>query len=279
MIRLVRDSQRAQAAGAFYCNANSGEFNRSDFEGMDAVINLAGYGIMRRWTLSVKREIERSRVLGTEFLCDIFSRLDNPPKVFLCASATGFYGDRGDECLVEESAAGEGFLARLAERWESAARAASSQGTRVVNMRFGAVLAKDGGVLGMLRLPFKLGLGATVGDGSGYMNWVSMRDALRAAEFILRNDTVSGPVNIVSPVPARNGDFARTLAKVVNRPVFLSLKEPVVKLIFGQMGKEVVMSGARVFPRKLLKAEFRFEDADLEKFLCLELGGRLGEKN
>lgn len=280
VVRLVRGSRRHAPASAasVYCDARSGAFNRLDFEGMDAVIHLAGYGIMRRWTPSAKREIERSRVDGTDFLCAVFSALENPPKTFLCASATGFYGDRGDERLDEESACGEGFLARVAQRWENSAKAASSLGIRVANLRFGAVLAKDGGALGMMRLPFKLCLGGTVGDGSAYLSWISRRDAVRAADFILRNDSVSGPVNVVSPRPARNRDFVRAVARAVNRPAFLPIRESVLRLVFGQAGKEVIMSSARVFPRKLLNAGFRFEHEDLQDFLDSELGGRLPEQ-
>lgn len=279
VFRLVRNSERSHEAASVYYNIGSGAFRKSDFEGMDAVIHLAGYGIVRRWTSSAKKAIVRSRVGSTELLCRIFSVLDNPPKVFLCASATGFYGDRGDERLSEESRSGEGFLARLAQRWENAAQAASLSGARVVNLRFGVVLAKNGGALGMMRLPFRLGLGATAGDGSGYLSWVSLRDAVRAVEFILDNKAVSGPVNIVSPAPVRSGDFVRILAKTVNRPAFLSLNKSVVKLVFGQMGEEVVLSSARVFPQKLIKAGFVFEHSGLENFLRLELGERICEKN
>ncbi len=245
---------------------------------MDAVIHLAGHGIMRRWTSSAKKTIEESRVASTEFLSAVFSRVENPPKVFLCASATGFYGNRGDECLGEESGSGDGFLARLAEKWENAANSVSSPGTRVVNLRFGVVLAKDGGALGMILLPFKLGLGGTIADGSGYMSWISRRDAVRAVEFILCNEVVSGPVNIVSPTPVRNRDFVSALARVLGRPAFLPLKEFFIKIIFGQMAGEVILSSARVFPKKLLEAGFRFEHEDIEDFLCLELGEQTLEK-
>ncbi|WP_462137331.1 TIGR01777 family oxidoreductase [Candidatus Mycalebacterium sp.] len=273
VIRIVRDRRRARPQErAVLCDPVGREFNPRDFEGADAVIHLAGRNIMRRWTDSAKAEIECSRVAGTEFLASALAGLENPPKVFLCASATGFYGDRDDEILSERSGAGEGFLARVAEKWENAAKAAGSA-TRVVNLRFGMVLARDGAALKMMRIPFLLGLGTRIGDGSGYMSWISKRDAVRAMEFILANDSVSGPVNIVSPVPMPNADFTRCLARVLGRPVFLSLSARIIKFVFGEMGEEVIMSSVRVVPEKLISAGFRFEDGNLEAFLRAELKG------
>lgn len=272
VLRIVRQRRLAcPQNGAILCNPVRREFNPRDFEASDAVINLAGHPVMRRWTESAKAEIERSRVDGTEFLASSLSVLENPPKVFLCASATGFYGDRGDEILSENSAAGRGFLAQVAEKWENAAKAASSA-TRIVNLRFGMVLARDGAALKTMRIPFLLGLGARIGDGSGYMSWISKRDAVRAIEFILTNNSVSGAVNIVSPTPVSNADFTRCLARVLRRPVFLSLGGPLVKFVLGEMGEEVIMSSARVVPEKLTSAAFRFEDENLENFLRAELG-------
>ncbi len=273
--RLVRSAKRKPAAdGLVFYDADSGVYNPRDFEQMDAVIHLAGHGVMRRWTSSAKKAIEQSRVASTEFLASVFSNLDRPPKVFLCASAVGFYGHRGDEILKEESGPGEGFLAQVAVRWEKAANAASSDRTRVASLRFGMVLEKNGGALGMIKIPFKLGLGGTIGDGSDYISWISLYDAMRAVEFILTEKTVSGPVNIVAPVPVRSGDFSSTLARVVKRPAFLPLKKSAVKFVCGQMGEEVIMSSARVFPGRLLKAGFSFSYEKLEDFLYTEFGGR-----
>ncbi len=272
VLLIVRDSRGARKQeGAVLCDPVRGKFNPRDFEGADAVIHLAGRNIMRRWTDSVKAEIEHSRVAGTEFLASALLGLENPPKVFICASATGFYGNRDDEVLSERSGAGQGFLARVAEKWENAARAAGSA-TRVVNLRFGIVLARDGAALKMMRIPFLLGLGARIGDGSGYMSWISKRDAVRAMEFILANDSVSGPVNIVSPTPMPNADFTRCLSRALRRPVFLSLSEPLIKFVLGEMGEEVIMSSVRVVPEKLINAGFHFEDGNLETFLRAELG-------
>ncbi len=271
VIRVLRKPQRIQSPEkqVFY-DPYSGVLDKRDFEGADAFIHLAGLGIMRRWSPSVKMEIERSRVISTGFLSSVFSRLERPPGVFLCASATGFYGDRGQEVLNEQSGAGEGFLARVAREWEDTANSASPV-TRVVNLRFGVVLAKDGGALGMMRIPFMLGLGAKVGDGKDYLSWISRNDAVRAIEFIIGNNGIAGPVNIVSPAPVRNGDFTKCVASALRRPAFVSLNKSVLKLVLGEMGEEVVMSSARVLPDRLIKTGFQFDDSDLKTFLRSEL--------
>ena len=181
VLRLVRSTQRKPAAdGLIFYDADLGICNPRDFEQMDAFIHLAGHSVMCRWTSSAKKAIEQSRVASTEFLTSVFSNLDRPPKVFLCASATGFYGDKGDEVLREESGPGEGFLAQVAVRWEKAANTVFSDTTRVANLRFGMVLAKNGGALGMIKIPFKLGLGGTIGDGTHYISWISLHDVVRA---------------------------------------------------------------------------------------------------
>ena len=264
---VVRLKRSRRADGDFFDAAPR------DFEGADAAVNLCGFGIMRRWTASVKREIERSRVESAGFLSSVFSKLASPPKVFLCASATGFYGNRGDETLTEESAPGEGFLADVARRWEDAANRAAPQVPRIVNLRFGVVLSKRSAALRVAKVAFSLGLGAKAGDGSAFVSWISLADAVRAMRFVIDNGAVCGPVNIVSPSPVRGGDFSRSVGRALGRPVPFSVGERLVKLVFGEMGKEVIMSGARVVPQKLLKDGFRFEDEDLETFLRLEIGG------
>lgn len=247
-------------------------FRDADFEGADAAVNLCGYGIMRRWNSSVKKEIENSRVESASYLASVFSRLNRPPKVFLCASATGFYGSRADEILNEQSAEGEGFLARVAGRWEAAAKEVPPS-VRVVNLRFGIVLSSQGGALKTMKLPFKLGLGAVAGDGSGYMGWISLKDAVRAMEFAMENETVSGAVNIVSPSPSTNREFTRAVARAVGRKVFLSVPAGIIKLVFGEMGGEVITASARAVPGKLADAGFEFEDENLDEFLLSELSG------
>ena len=264
VVRLIR---RMSAAGPVFEDASSAR----SFEGADAAVNLCGFGIMRRWTASVKAEIERSRVESARFFASVFPRLSSPPNVFLCASATGFYGDRGDEVLTEESTAGQGFLSEVASRWEAAANA--SEVRRVVNLRFGVVLSKSGGALKMARVPFFLGLGAKVGDGSAYVSWISLADTVRAIRFAMDNSSISGPVNVVSPSPVRGAVFSRALGNALRRPVFLSVGNRLIKFVLGEMGGEVILSGARVLPQKLLKAGFNFSDGDLEDFLRLEIGG------
>ena len=264
---VVRLRRSRRAGGAFFDAAPG------DFEGADAAVNLCGLGIMRRWTAAAKKEIERSRVESAEFFADMFSGLSRPPKVFLCASATGFYGSRGDEPLTEESAAGEGFLADVARRWEDAAGSASSPATRVARLRFGVVLSNRAAMLRAARAVFSLGLGAKAGDGSAWLSWISLADAVRAMRFLIDNGGISGSVNIVSPSPVQSGDFSRTVGSVLKRPVFFTVPKRVIKLVLGEMGEEIILGGAKVAPRKLIKAGFRFEDEDLETFLRSEIGG------
>ena len=250
--------------------APSFDISPDDFEGADAVVNLCGFAIMRRWTSAAKKEIERSRINSAAFFADAFSRLARPPKVFLCASATGFYGGRGDEELTEKSAPGNGFLPSVARRWENEANRCPSSATRVANLRFGVVLSKRAPVLRLAKTVFSLGLGATAGDGNAWLSWISLNDAVRAIRFLIENGGVSGPVNIVSPSPVQSGDFSRTVGGVLKRPVFFTVPKRIIKTVLGEMGEEIILSSARVFPRKLLDNGFRFEDENLETFLRSE---------
>lgn len=236
-------------------------------------MNLCGFTIMRRWTATVKKEIEQSRVESAGFFADVFSGLSRPPKVFLCASATGFYGSRNGETLTEESPAGNGFLAGVARRWEEAATRAASPQTRVANLRFGVVLSKNAPMLRMARVVFSLGLGAKAGDGGAWLSWISLNDTVRAIRFLIDNGGISGSVNIVSPSPVQSGDFSRTVGRALNRPVFFTVPRRIIKLVLGEMGEEIVLGGARAVPQKLINAGFRFEDGDLETFLRSEIGG------
>ena len=247
------------------------DISPDNFEGADAVVNLCGFGIMRRWTSAAKREIKRSRVESAGFFADMFSALNRPPKLFLCASATGFYGNRGDEELTEKSAAGNGFPSAVALRWEDAANRSASSETRVANLRFGVVFSRNAPMLRMAKTVFSLGLGATAGDGNAWLSWVSLNDTVRAIRFLIENGGISGPVNIVSPSPVKSGDFSRTVGRVLKRPVFFTVPKRIIKLILGEMGEEIILASARVAPQKLLENGFRFEDGNLEIFLRSEL--------
>lgn len=238
-------------------------YNVSDFEDFEVVVNLAGETIFGRWTESKKNRIEKSRVESTKLLSEIFSKLDKKPTVFICASAIGYYGDRGDEILTEDSSKGKGFLASLCEKWEEAASSAAVLGVRAVSLRIGLVLSKKGGALKQMLVPFKMGFGGNIGDGNQYWSWITIYDLVRSIDFIITNDSIVGPVNLVSPEPIKNKDFSKTLGKVLNRPAILPVPAFAIKSIFGEMGREALLAGSRVLPKKLLDNGFKFSHTDL----------------
>ncbi len=238
--------------------------------GFDAVIHLAGKNVAGIWTEKFKRELHASRVVGTDTLAEAAAesyKRNGQPRIFLCASATGYYGNRGDEVLTEDSAPGKGFLAETCVAWEAAAQPARDAGLRVVNVRIGVVLAKDGGALKPLLLPFKLGLGGRIGDGRQFWSWVSLDDVVGAFVFALEHEQVRGPVNAVSPQPARNAEFVKALGRVLHRPTILPLPAWVIRLVMREMGEEMLLSSARVEPAKLMADGYRFQHPELEEAL------------
>jgi uncharacterized protein len=186
--------------------------------------------------------------------------------VLLCASAIGYYGDRGDEVLTEESRPGAGFLPDMCSAWEQEAQAAGALGTRVVNLRFGVVLSRDGGALAKMLLPFKLGLGGRLGSGKQYMSWIAVQDAVRAVEYAMITDSLRGPVNLSAPEPVTNVEFTSTLGRALHRPTIFPVPTFALKLLFGEMA-EVIQAGARVMPRKLSAAGFEFQYPKLRSAL------------
>lgn len=240
-----------------------GVINPPLLEGIDAVIHLAGENIMGRWTDAKKKRIFTSRVEGTKLLCKAFK---TPPSVFICASAIGFYGNRGDEILTEESSKGLGFLSDVCSEWEKAAQVLK---TRVVNARFGMVLSKRGGALKQMLPVFKWWMGGVMGSGNQWMSWVAIEDVLRAIDFILISQ-LTGPVNIVSPNPVTNLEFTKTLGNVLHRPTFMGMPTWAVKLVFGEMGEELLLSSQRVLPQKLENAGYRFTYPQLKEALINE---------
>jgi uncharacterized protein len=247
--------------------------NVQDFEGFDAVVHLAGENIAeKRWSTSRKKALRESRVGPTQRLSETLAKCQNPPKVFISASGAGFYGERGSEELTESSTVGEGFLADLARDWEAATKPAEQAGIRTVPLRLGVVLSAKSGALAKQLLPFKLGQGAVLGSGEQWISWISLNDLVAAIHFILMTDSLSGPINAVSPNPVTNRIFGRTLAKVLRRPYLLTIPGGMLRLLFGELADAALLASHRVQPTRLLSAGFQYDCPTLEAALKFNLG-------
>lgn len=236
----------------------------NQLEDIDIFINLSGENIVGRWTDKKKRLIRSSRLDTTNFLVDLMGKLKNPPKCFISASAIGYYGDRGNKELFEESENGSGFLEDLCAEWEQSANRAKAFGTRVVNLRIGVVLSKNGGALKQMLPVFKAGLGGVVGKGTQYWSWISIEDISRIIDYAIKSPEIKGPLNAVSPNPATCRQFVKTLAGVLNRPAFIPVPSIVVKLVFGEMGEHALLASTRVIPKKLLDSGYSFYHSQLD---------------
>ena len=268
--RLFRGDRAGSAP--FSWEPEKGIVKLSNSIQLDGVIHLAGDNIASgRWTAAKKERIRNSRVAATALLVSALGRLTNPPKTFLCASAVGIYGDRGAETLTEESPAGTGFLAEVTKAWEQEALRAESFGARCCLLRFGVILDKEGGALGKMLLPFKLGLGGVLGSGKQYMSWISRADAIKAIQLLLEKQTASGPYNLTSPSPCTNRDFTKALGRALHRPTLFTVPEFALKTILGEMAEATLLSSARVIPNHLLELGFSFSDPNLSEFLSLTL--------
>ena len=235
--------------------------------GFDAVVHLAGESIVGRWTDEKKRKIRNSRVAGTAALAAALAQAKAKPQVFVCSSAIGYYGDRGDEVLNEESAPGTGFLPDVCREWESATKAAADAGIRTVQMRTGVVLSPKGGALGKMLTPFKMGAGGRIGNGRQWMSWIDVQDMVGAIHHILKSDLLQGPVNMVAPKPVTNQEFTKTLASVLSRPAIFPMPAFVVKLAFGEMGETVLLGSQRVEPAQLVASGYPFRFSSLRASL------------
>jgi uncharacterized protein (TIGR01777 family) len=235
--------------------------------GFDAVIHLAGESIFGRWTAAKKAKIRDSRVAGTLNLAQALARAEDKPKVFVCGSAIGYYGNRGDEALSEESAPGTGFLAQVCREWEEATTPAVQADIRTAHIRTGIVLSPRGGALGAILLPFKLGLGGRTGNGRQWMSWIDVQDMVGAIHHILKNDLLQGPVNMVAPKPVTNEEFAKTLASVLSRPAIFPMPAFAAKLAFGEMGEELLLGSQKVEPGKLISSGYPFRYRELRASL------------
>jgi len=269
----VRRIGRASSRGAqFHWDLSSGRLDPGALDGADAVVNFAGATVAQRWTADHRREILASRIRSTEILAKTMSAVRSPPKVFLSTSAIGIYGSRGDEPLDETSRPGTGFLADVVQQWEQAAVPARDAGVRLVYPRLGLVMHPDGGVLAKLLPVFNLGGGGKVGKGTQWMSWIALHDLVRALRFLIETESLSGAVNVTAPNPATNQQFSHTLGDVLHRPSLATVPEFAVKLMFGEMGEETLLSGQRVAPKRLLEAGFKFDFPDLPAALRHELG-------
>jgi uncharacterized protein len=235
--------------------------------GFDAVIHLAGESIVGRWTKPKKIKIRDSRVAGTSTLAGALAQAKDKPEVFLCSSAIGYYGNRGDEVLSERSEPGIGFLPDVCREWEAATQAAGSAGIRTVQMRTGVVLSATGGALGKMLTPFKMGIGGRIGDGRQWMSWIDVQDMVGAINHLLKTDLLRGPVNMVAPKPVTNAEFTQTLAGVLSRPAIFPLPAFVVKLAFGEMGETVLLGSQRVEPSQLVMSGYPFRFSSLKASL------------
>lgn len=251
--------------------------NTTALEGLGAAIHLSGANVAaHRWTLEYRREIVVSRVESTRTLARILAGLERPPAVLLVASATGVYGNRGDEALTEDSAPGTGFLANVCRDWEAAAEPAAAAGIRVVHLRFGVVLSAGEGALGKMAPLFRMGLGGRLGSGRQWMSWLGIEDAVAAVRFLLRTPQIVGAINMTAPNPVTNAEFTRTLGRVVHRPALLPAPAFALRLALGQMADEALLASARVLPKRLMDAGFRFAQPTIEEALAAALGPALG---
>ena len=261
--RLLRPQSRTSANGIMWDPA-ARSLDRRQIEGFDAVVHLAGENIAdRRWSAAQMARIRDSRIRSTTLLAETLASLDSPPSVLACASAGGYYGDRGDELLDEESSPGAGYLAAVTKEWEDATGPAASAGIRVVNLRIGVVLTAAGGMLSRVLPIFKLGLGGRLGSGSQYMSWLTRSDVVDATVWTLEHEDVSGPVNVSTPNPVTNSEFTRALGRAVRRPAVLAVPSFALRLAQGDLA-EVVTSSARMDPTRLRESGFEFEHPEID---------------
>ena len=272
VLRLVRPGPNLPAIDDVAWNPDAGTIDAAALEGVDAVIHLAGEPVSERWSAEHKRAILHSRTAGTGLLARTLAALARPPRVFLSASAVGYYGDGGDRPLDESSPRGADFLADVAAQWEAAAAPAADRGIRVAHPRFGVVLSPRGGALAKLLPPFRLGAGGKLGSGQQWMSWIALDDALGALEFLLFTESLAGPVNVTAPNPVTNEQFSHTLAHVLGRPALATVPPFALRLMFGEMADAMLLAGQRALPTALERAGFRFRHPDLDAALRFELG-------
>lgn len=260
VLRLVR--RKPKAPTEIFWDPAKQELDFSSLAGVDVIVNLAGAGVGdHRWSDSYKKTILDSRVSTTSLLAKAAAEIK--PKVFVSASAIGWYGDTADRIVDETAPCGEGFLADVVRQWEQAAEPARVAGVRVVHPRTGLVAAKAGGAWARLLPLFKLGVGGRLGNGKQYWSFISMRDEIAALKFLINESSISGPVNLTAPNPATNAEVTKAMSKALKRPRLFPVPATALKIVLGEFSQEVLGS-ARVVPNVLLKAGFKFQDPDIE---------------
>jgi uncharacterized protein len=260
--RLTRSGGSSEDAVAW--DPSAGTIDTAGLEGIDAVVHLAGESVMGRWTSAKKARIRNSRVQGTRLLSETIAGLPGPPGVMVCASATGYYGDRGNELLREESDPGNNFLAGVCREWEAAADPARAAGVRVVHPRFGIVLSPEGGALGTTLPIFKLGGGGRIGSGRQYWPWIAVDDVVGATIHALDSESLSGAVNVTVPDPPTNEEYTKTLGYVLGRPTVFPLPAPAARLALGQVADELLLASQRVEPARLRESGYSYLYPELE---------------
>lgn len=263
-------TRRASVAGypSIQWDPDSGKLEAKQLEGFDAIIHLAGEGIGdQRWSVARKEQIVRSRIVSTQLLAKAIGQMQAPPKVLISTSAIGYYGDRGDELLTEESGPGKGFLSDLCVEWEKAISPVKERSVRLVIFRIGVVLSTEGGALAEMLRHYRFGLGGRLGSGKQYWSWVGYQDLIRAFIFALDNDKLAGSVNLVAPNPVTNAQFNAALGAALHRPAFLAAPGFALRLVLGEMADALLLASMRVDAKRLREAGFPFRQAELESTL------------
>ena len=277
VFRLLRPESRPQPGSAseqavrLMWNPATQELD-SRAAGAQAVVHLAGESIRsRRWNDTLKERIHASRVAGTRNLVSAIARLEPRPRVFICASAVGYYGSRGDEELIESSPPGADFLAQLCQAWETEAARAEAFGVRAAELRFGVILARHDGALARMLVPFRLALGGRFGSGHQWMSWLTLDEAVSMIRFVLETDEARGPINAVSPAPVRNAEFIVALARALRRPALLPLPALALRIMLGEIARPLLLASQRVLPGRLAALGYRFLHPELANALAAAL--------
>ncbi len=267
VVRLVRRAPESDGSEVGW-NPESGEIDTSGLEAMDAVIHLAGENIAEgRWNDGKKARIRDSRVNGTRLLAESLAGLTSPPRTLIAASAIGYYGDRGDAVMTEDSTPASDFLGETCQAWEAAVQPAAKRGIRTVNLRIGVVLSLDGGALARMHVPFRMGVGGVIGGGDQYVSWISIHDLPGIVQHLISKKDLSGPINAVAPNPVTNREFTKTLGRILGRPTLFPMPAFAARLAFGEMADALLLASTRAAPKRLEASGYVFRHPDIASAL------------